>query len=280
MTEVKAEDPPRIQRELSSGTTLHGAQLVHPTPRRPTAYYGTRTGIGFVMRALRAETNRRIGVVGLGIGTMAAYGRPGDRIQFYEIDPDVSRIAHDASQFTYLRDSRAEVRVVPGDARLSLEAELARENEAPLDLLVLDAFASDAVPVHLLTREAFALYRRRVAAGGVIAFNLSTRHLDLVALVLQLARHAELPAAAIANDDHGVSYASRWVIVSNDPATLETITTLACDNSAKVWLPDEQRLAGIPIWTDDYSDLLRLLQPESQFRDPRSASGACTRHRS
>jgi len=280
VTEVKAENPDRIQRELSSGTTLHGAQLIHPTPRRPTAYYGTRTGIGFVMRALRAKADRRIGVVGLGIGTLAAYGRPGDRIRFYEIDPDVIRIARDTGRFTYLGDSRSDVRVVPGDGRLSIEAELARGNEAPLDLLVLDAFASDAVPVHLLTQEAFALYRRRVAVDGVIAFHLSTRHLDLVSLVLQWAQHAGLPAVAITNDDHGASYASRWVIVSKDADAVEAIAALACADSAQVWEPDKQRLIGVPLWTDDYSDLLRILRPESEFLDPRSDSGVCTPLRS
>ena len=282
VSEVRTDDPPRYQLELSSGSTLHGVQLIRPAPRRPTAYFGFHTGIGFVMRARDPGARTVMGVVGLGSGTLAAYGRAGDRFRFYEIDPNVIRVARDDGRFTFLRDSPAEIEVVPGDARLSLQSELREGRPQRADLLVLDAFNSDAIPMHLLTVEAFELYARHVAEDGVIAFHVSTHHLDLVPLVFRLAQHVGLRAVAVVNEDHGMSFGSRWVILSRDEAYLDALVDLACrdpDAPPRVWFPDADLLDGVPLWTDDYSDLFRILAPVSAFRDRSAGEDACAGRR-
>ena len=165
--------------KLASGNTLHGEQDLSPAMRRePLTYYHHASPIGDVMKAWAGSPERRnVGVIGLGAGTLAAYSEPGERWTFFEIDPVVVEVARD--RFTYLGDARGEVNVVLGDGRLSLVA----VPDGTFGLLVLDAFSSDAVPVHLLTREALALYLRKLAPGGLLAFHLSNRHLALAEIV-------------------------------------------------------------------------------------------------
>src|SRR5207248_4401523 len=165
------------------GTIVHGKQFLDPDRRGlPTSYYGPRSGIGLALLDARAHGPLRVGVVGPGAGTLAAYGRAGDVFRFYDINSGVVELAR--SEFTFLKDSPAKVEVALGDARLSLE----RERPQNFDVLALDAFSSDAIPVHLLTVEAFKTYLRHLKPGGVLAVHISNRYLDLVPVVQQAGR--------------------------------------------------------------------------------------------
>ena len=283
VNEVRSDVPPRFQRrELSVGTTLHGVQLIQPSPRAPTAYFGFQTGIGSLMRARSDATPWLVRVVGLGIGTLAAYGRPGDHFRFYEIDPEVIRIARDDGRFTFLRDSAARIEVVPGDARLSLQRELAENGSGRADLLVLDAFTSGSVPIHLLTEEAFDLYLRTIGDYGVIAFNVSTNHLDLVRLLFRMAEHKGIPALATSNEDSGISFHSRWVVLSRDRRFLDAVVKVACAEHAaqpRVFFPNPAIVADTPLWTDDYSNLFRILALDANFRDLGAGGNFCNAQR-
>jgi hypothetical protein len=165
---------PEQTRTLFHGTIQHGAEFLTPDKqRRPLTYYGRDSGIGIVLRECLPNEPRRVGVIGLGTGTLAAFGRPGDTFVFYELNPQVITVAN--ALFYFIRQSPAHVQTVEGDARLSLERE-----RQPFDLLVLDAFSGDAIPVHLLTREALALYLRLLKPNGVIAFHVSNHYLALL----------------------------------------------------------------------------------------------------
>jgi SAM-dependent methyltransferase len=237
-------------RVLTHGTTRHGLErLGADGPPEPAMYYHRSGPLGRLFAGLPAGP-RRVGVVGLGCGAMAAYARPGDRWTFFEIDPNVVAVARDDRLFTFLSSCPVEPEIVLGDARRRLADVPAGE----FDLLVLDAFSSDAVPVHLLTREAFAVYRRAVAPGGVLAFHLSNRYLDLPPVVARLAADAgDLPDVRW-DDDAAVSEAER-----------------AAGKSRSVWAAAARSAAGFgklspawrslrptpgPVWTDDFSNLL------------------------
>ena len=241
---------PEAMRALSHGTIIHGKQFLEPERRDwPTSYYGLRSGIGLALLDARGHGPLRVGVVGLGAGTLAAYGRTGDVFRFYDINSDVVELAR--SEFTFLKDSRAKVEVALGDARLSLEREPAQN----FDVLALDAFSSDAIPVHLLTVEAFKTYLRHLKPGGVLAVHISNRYLDLVPVVQQAARHLSLELRQVENDDDddaGV-YRSDWMLVSASPAAFE----------GKELKEAAERIDAVPrvkLWTDDYSDLYRILK--------------------
>ena len=241
---------PEAMRALSHGTIIHGKQFLEPERRDwPTSYYGLRSGIGLALLDARGHGPLRVGVVGLGAGTLAAYGRTGDVFRFYDINSDVVELAR--SEFTFLKDSRAKVEVALGDARLSLEREPAQN----FDVLALDAFSSDAIPVHLLTVEAFKTYLRHLKPGGVLAVHISNRYLDLVPVVQQAARHLSLELRQVENDDDddaGV-YRSDWMLVSASPAAFE----------GKELKEAADRIDAVPrvrLWTDDYSDVYRILK--------------------
>jgi hypothetical protein len=249
--DLPAPDGAGTVRYLTHGGTRHGQQFRAAERRRtPTTYYGRPSGIGILLDGLPRSAPRTVGIVGLGAGILAAYGRPGDRYRFYELDPLVIQVAQSA--FTFLDDSSARVEIVPGDARLSL----AREPDQGFDVLVLDAFSSDAVPVHLLTREAFALYARHLAPGGVLALHATTRHLDLAPLIHGLALEAGRAVWEIASpaDDALGLLAARWILVASGEEHLERPGIRAAGRS----------LAGsvepVRPWTDDHSDLLALLR--------------------
>ncbi|MBI5491146.1 MAG: fused MFS/spermidine synthase [Deltaproteobacteria bacterium] len=202
---------------LQHGGTIHGLQFTDPDRRlRPTAYYGPSSGVGRALAAPAGGPDRRIGAIGLGVGTIAAYGRPGDILRFYELNPAVVELAR--TRFTFLRDSKARVDVVLGDARLALE----REPANGFDLLVVDAFGGDAVPMHLLTSEAFATYVRHLRPRGMLAFHVSSRHLDLAAVVL--AQAVRLGWTSCVVDDPGGEpgiLPSDWVLLAPDRAAFE-----------------------------------------------------------
>jgi hypothetical protein len=242
-------------RLLFDGTTLHGAQSLDASRRlEPTTYYTTTGPVGDVFAAWTDRpTGARIGVVGLGTGSLACYGAAGERWTFFEIDPVVERIAEDPSVFTFLRDCPSEQRlVVLGDGRLSLQ----REGPDSFDMLILDAFSSDAIPVHLITREALALYRSKLGPEGLLLFHISNRYLDLHPVLGSLAEDAGL--ASLARDDNTVTDADRqvwktassWVVMARDPAALGRLR----DDTD--WYP---LAAGHDIWTDDYSDVFGVV---------------------
>jgi hypothetical protein len=216
----------------------------------PTTYYGPDSGVGRLLRVMQADrASRRVGIVGLGVGTLAAYGVPGDRYRFYEINEDVIRLAE--QHFTYLGNSGADVEMVLGDARLSMEAESPRE----YDLLVLDAFAGDAVPTHLLTREALDVYLKHLADDGVLAIHISNLHFDLRPVVDALADegglHAITVKQAFADDDPSGQRSSEWALLSRDAGILQT------PRIAEAAAPPQ---ADRVHWTDQYSNLFGILR--------------------
>jgi hypothetical protein len=236
--------------QLQSGTTVHGVQRTDPdAAREPLAYY-TRTGpIGQAIDDLRdARGSLDVGVIGLGAGSIAAYAQPGDRMTFYEIDPAVVSIATDPDSFTYLSDARAPVDVQLGDGRLLLE----RAGDRRHDLLVLDAFSSDAIPVHLLTREAFGVYRDHLAGGGLLAVHVSSRFFELAPQVGSLARDASFGVLQLEHDavPDPLGQPSQWVAVTDDARLLDAL-------AARGWSEPD----GDPeVWTDDHADLLSTLR--------------------
>ncbi len=237
-------------RVLVNGTIQHGLEFLDPHRRdRPTSYYGPDSGIGVVLRALEGGGPLRIGIVGLGAGTIAAYGRPGDQYAFYEINPLVIEVAH--RWFHYLGDSRAAIRIVPGDARLSLESEPARN----FDVLAVDAFTSDSIPVHLLTLQAFELYFRQLQPRGVLALHISNRYLQLEPVVEAAAARLHKEAVLVINpDDHSRGiFESVWILVG-DPAGFEARQQI---EAAGDILPPRR---GDRLWTDNYSSLFPLLK--------------------
>lgn len=258
--EEDAGDPARHRRQLTHGNIMHGVQFQASELRAtPAAYYGLDSGIEFGLRAQREDLDRplRLGVVGMGAGVIAAYAGPGDELTFYEINPDVVGLAR--RWFTFVDDAEARgarVGVKSGDARLVLERELAQGSPEPYDVLVVDAFSSDAIPVHLLTVECFDLYRRRLAANGMLCVHASNLYLQLPAVVrLQcegLGWRAEHLVAA-ADPDHG-RCANDWVIASPMDARIESLRAIA--TTIRPW----PEVASLRPWTDDYSSLFPLLK--------------------
>jgi hypothetical protein len=252
VTELPSPEGVGTIRFITHGGTRHGQQFTDPERRRtPTTYFAHSCGIGILLDELANEPPRRMGIIGLGAGILAAYGRPGDLIRFYEINPQVIEVAR--RDFTFLSDSRATIEIVPGDARLSLERET---SEPPYEVFVVDAFSSDAIPVHLLTEEAFRLYASRLTPNGVLALHVSTRHLDLGPLVKGLASAIGKSAWEIhtpEDAEHGIMDA-RWILVTSDRSLLERPKIRAAGK-------DPAGDAAPPrLWTDDYSNLLRVLK--------------------
>jgi len=261
---------PAEQRQLWNGSTLHGVQFPSH-PGQPTSYFGVQTGIGLALGA-RAPGPVVIGVIGLGIGTLAAYGRPGDRVRFYEIDPAVVRIARNERYFAYLSGSRAAVEVIEGDARISLASERARGELPSFDFLIVDAFSSDAIPLHLLTRESLALYLEALKQDGLLAFHVSNRSFDLLPVLARLADDAGLRVVAI--DTVAIrgqlSAPATWVFLARSEERLRSLTELAARRRSELGLPPEairvggpsrEKLATTRLWTDEYSDLLGAMRP-------------------
>jgi SAM-dependent methyltransferase len=235
---------------LYNGSTKHGAQNLAPRLRgMPQSYYARSGPLGDVFAMLPAR-RVNVGVIGLGAGGLAAYGRPGERWTFFELDPEVERIARDPRFFTYTTDSHASIRVVLGDGRLSL----GHEPQASLDLLVLDAFSSDAIPVHLLTREALRLYLQKLAPGGVLLFHLSNRYLDLEPVLASLAQDAGLAAWSrfAAGSASDFADPSRWAIVAR---RREDVGSLGSDRQWR-----ELTASGRRVWTDEYSNVLAAMR--------------------
>jgi hypothetical protein len=236
------------------GTTMHGMQSLAPHQRRIPLLYFTRSGpLGQAMAILPKELKDRVAIVGLGVGTLAAYADAGQHWTFYEIDPLVESIARDERFFTYLQDSPAKVDVVLGDGRLSL----AKAAPGEFGLIILDAYSSDTPPLHLLTREALALYLHKLRPEGVLLFNITNRHLDLEPVFAQLASDAGL--FALCNHDtpamdefyRSGKMPSSWVVMARSPTLLEPLT----QNSQWQTLRHQP---GLKVWTDDYTSLFQI----------------------
>jgi hypothetical protein len=239
---------------LLHGRISHGTQLTAPSRRTElTTYFGPSSGAGVAIRRhpkRLASRPLRIGVIGLGVGTLAAWGRAGDVVRFYELDPEVVRLSGGPEPvFTYLRDARGNVSVALGDGRLSLEAEVPQG----YDVLVVDAFSSDAIPTHLLTLEAFGVYLRHLAPGGVLALHITNRYVDLKPVVRGAARALSLYAEHVPSAENGMLWSSHWMLVARSQVIFEDEFVNAAT------LP---RLAGADevLWTDGWSDLLRVVK--------------------
>lgn len=253
--------------ELVHGRVAHGVQFLQSNrAQTPTLYYTTNSGVGRAFEIVRHE-NRKVGVIGLGAGTLAAYMHSGDQIRFYEINPAVERIAK--TFFTFLEACPVQVQVVLGDGRLSLE----QENRQDFDLLVLDAFNSDSIPIHLLTREAFAVYQRHMKTNGVIALNVSNMSLNLEPVIFNVAREFGYSAVQIRqpaiNEMEGM-LPSTWVLLSRDSGLLNAPALVASDRSSL------QPPSGKGVfWTDDFNGLFAVLrwhQPPAAAAAPKADS--------
>jgi SAM-dependent methyltransferase len=250
----KGNQPPEDEarfRRLMNGTISHGLQFLGAARRdQPTSYYGPNSGIGVTLRTLAQHAGPlHVGVIGLGVGTIAAYGRAGDEYTFYEINPLVLRLAQE--QFSFLRNAKAHLGFEMGDARLTLE----RQPPQQFDVLAVDAFSSDAIPVHLLTLEAFQLYFRHLKPDGILAVHISNRHLNLAPVVTAAAARLRKDAILISNPNdraNGISLAN-WVLLANHdvfgglPAIGRAGQSLTASGSET-------------LWTDSYSSLFAVLK--------------------
>ena len=245
-------DPTGRYHMLVNGVTLHGLQSLDPGRRRESLAYYHRSGpAGEVMALYGQDPKTKIGLVGLGVGSLASFAQPGQSWTYFEIDPTVLKLARDPQYFSFLNDSAASMRVVLGDARLSLAA----ESEGEFDILVVDAFSSDAIPVHLVTREALSLYLKKLAPGGILMFHISNLHLDLEPVFAALARDAQL--VAVTCDDTDVNeressqgkYPSVWLVMARSSSDL---FKLKQDPRWRLSMEGKKQR----VWTDDYSDLL------------------------
>jgi len=238
--------------ELVHGQVCHGLQFIDPArAQEPTLYYTPASGVGRAFSMLASGPSRHIGVVGLGAGTLATYARTSDRITFYEINPEVEKVARTC--FTFLPDCRGQVEVVPGDARLSLEHEAANG----FDLLVLDAFNSDSIPIHLLTKEAFEVYQRQITTNGIIAVHISNMSLNLEPIICELAHEFGYAAQRVDQktcDETAGILASTWIL-------LQPAASVSKDNGARSVesLAQTGKCRG-QLWTDDFNGLMTVLR--------------------
>ncbi len=250
--EYEKPDNDNYHRRLVHGAILHGEQFQAPWAKKyATSYYTGSSGVGRAIDLKENESDSiKVGMIGLGVGTIATYGRRGDTFRFYEIDPEVPIIARE--YFTYLGDSEAKIDIVLGDARLSVE----REEPQNYDVLAVDAFSGDAIPAHLITREAVQLFARHLAKDGILAYHLSNRYLELGPVVGRIANELNLAALHIddykaPNDPNPVKSPSIWVLLATRPEVLEPLRSFGRDPDPR----PEWRT-----WTDDYHNLFQVLR--------------------
>ena len=235
-------------RRLMHGVIMHGEQYLDPKRRlEPTTYYGVTSGIALAIQNIGAQP-RRVAVVGLGTGTLAAWARPNDVFRFYEINPDVIDVAR--THFTFLTQTPAKVETVLGDARLTME----REAPQNYDIIAIDAFSSDSIPVHLITREAMGVYLKHLKPDGVIAFHVTNRFLTLAPVVKAIADEHGLRTALIVDEAEKSELAKTdWVLVTRNGKLLERKDIAAATSEI-------ERIPGLAVWTDDYNNLFRILK--------------------
>src|SRR6266542_2527154 len=243
--------------KLRHGRIVHGFQYQAASKRDlPTSYYSSRSGIGLaILKHPRRAEGLRIGVVGLGVGTVAAFAHGGDTVRFYDINPEVVNMSLGSHRvFTYLADCTGKVEVVQGDARLSLERELAQGRPQRFDVMAIDAFSSDSIPVHLLTREAIAVYLAHLSRpDGILGVHISNRYLDLEPVVKGLADAFDLDASLVDVADEGAFWASTWILLSPQGDVLQRS---GIDDDAQELEVEKP----VRLWTDDYSNLFQVLK--------------------
>ncbi len=245
------ESQGRTERVLMHGTINHGSQVLDDAFRyNSISYYGPNSGVGRGIRAIQAEGPARIGVIGLGAGVLNSYARPGDVFRVYEINPLVERIAQ--TEFTYYPHSPADKKILLGDARLVLE----RQESQQFDLLAVDAFSSDAIPIHLLTTEAIQLYFRHLKPGGILALHISNRYLDLVPVCASGAKAVGRQATTIGDDEDEANYVldTTWVLITGSPKWLNT------DAFAGASMTPAEAPAWFRTWTDNYSNVVQIFR--------------------
>ena len=239
------------ERELLHGTINHGSEILDENMKYiPTSYYGVNSGVGRAIRALQAAGPVRVGVIGLGAGVLSTYGREGDYYRIYDINPLVERIAQ--TEFFFYPHSRADKRILLGDARLTLE----RQEPQNFDVLAVDAFSSDAIPIHLLTREAVELYFHHLKPEGILALHVSNRYLDLIPVCARDAEDFHKQAMVVSDEGDEADYlsSSTWVLLASDDHWFKTLSFARADMTpaqAPKWFRE---------WTDDYSNIFQILK--------------------
>jgi hypothetical protein len=250
-------EPRLLAHQLAHGRTAHGFQFVDEEFRPlPTAYFTPESGVGIaIINHPQRGRGLRVGGLGLGIGIIGTYGLENDVYRFYELNPDVIGIAEgEGDYFSFLEDSEAVIELVEGDARIALEEELRAGEVQEFDLLVVDTFSGDTIPLHLLTKEAFELYMAHLKEGGILAVNVSNKLFDLPQAIFPIADDLGLNAALIAGKGDGIqSYDSVWMLMTTDPVFLN----LPFVASRAQERPD---YADTRIWTDDFSNLFQILK--------------------
>jgi hypothetical protein len=247
-------------RSLYHGRISHGEQWLHKLRlHRPTSYYGPRSGAALALNRFPARKHEepqkstiRVGAIGLGVGTIAAYGRPKDIFRFYEINPEVEYAARE--YFSYLDNSKAEIEVLIGDGRRTMQRELETSGSQQYDVIIVDAFSGDAIPIHLLTKEASDLYWQHLKENGILALHITNFHVDLSDVVRQMAIHANKEAIYIEDDGEGDRYddSSDWVIIGSNQAFLK-------DPLVRRFQADWRTELKPIIWTDDFSNLFEIV---------------------
>ena len=258
MLESRAETG-QVYRTLYHGQINHGLQFVDPKLRKiPTTYFAESTGLGGTFEFIPQRFEHRnepmhVGVVGLGIGTIATYALPGDRFRFYEINQQVLDLAK--SHFTYLEDCRGEVDVILGDGRISLERELSEGRGNNFDILIIDAFSSDSIPMHLLTKEAFDLYLKHLKKEGVLLVNITNRHVDLSDPLRIFAQEERWAALRLTSpSDGGVADSADWIMITRNLSLSQELL------KAKRLFQWERTVPKKLFWTDDFSNLFEVLK--------------------
>lgn len=250
----------QVYRTLIHGQIHHGLQFTDPQLKKiPSTYFTHQSGIGstfeFIPQRRLGLTNQplNVGVIGLGVGTVATYAQPGDRFRFYEINQQVIDLAN--SHFTYLEDCQGEVDVILGDGRISLEQELAQGQKNKFDILVVDAFSGDSIPIHLLTTEAFELYLTHLKKDGVLAFHITNRHIDLTDPLRTLAARHGLGAMRLtSNPKHSIDYSAEWVIVTRNRQLIDELFA-----ARRIYLWEREKPKEI-LWTDNFGNLFNALK--------------------
>jgi SAM-dependent methyltransferase len=250
---TRETEEPTPFRSLVHGGIMHGGQLMSPQYRlRPSSYFGTSSGYGRMFASL-PDTPRKVGVIGLGAGSIIAYARKGDTFRFYEINPQVVDVAN--REFTFMQDTPAKIEVVLGDGRLSLE----REPSQQFDVLAMDAFSGDSIPMHLLTRQAMEIYLRHLKPGGVLAFQATNRFINIAPIVASLAAEFGLAAVLVTDFPENEEGPNYWTASTDQVLVTTNRKLLEADpiHSVATEIPVPP---GFRVWTDDFNNLLRVLK--------------------